>query len=50
MLKNNVEIESVGGQKAIHHRCNWYVIYIAKDTQPIRSILLAQTLMLTDSP
>lgn len=49
MLKNILEIESVGGQKAIHYRCNRYVIYKAKDTQPIRSILLTQTLMLMDS-
>lgn len=49
MLKNILEIESVGGQKAFHYRCNRYVIYKVKDTQPIRSILLTQTLMLMDS-
>lgn len=37
MLKNMVEIESLGGQKALPYRRNQYVIYIAKDKQPIKS-------------
>ncbi len=37
MLKNMAEIESLGGQKAPPYRRNQYVIYIAKDKQPIKS-------------